>query len=292
MSGQSSLLAGLIAIGKTASPEFGVQPYTETDLHGPTRNPWDLSRTPGGSSGGSAAAVAARIVPFASGGDGGGSIRIPAAFCGCVGHKPTGRMVPNTGFWPAASGELSAYLVCGPLTRRVEDVHPILSVLAGPDGVDAVVQPWDLPDPSTIDLRGVTARLDYLQKLGVDAIWLTPFYVSPQVDNGYDVANYTAVDPAYGTLDDGITDFLVNDIFDAFDTDRDGVLAPRDLLEAMSKYNGYHPKRNHIYQTMALFDKDESCSALVPAAVPSGPWSAGQLTTSGAFVRSAIRDAE
>ncbi|MBL8974323.1 MAG: amidase, partial [Myxococcales bacterium] len=56
--------AGLIAIGKTASPEFGVQPYTETDLHGPTRNPWDLSRTPGGSSGGSAAAVAARIVPF------------------------------------------------------------------------------------------------------------------------------------------------------------------------------------------------------------------------------------
>jgi trehalose-6-phosphate hydrolase len=60
----------------------------------------------------------------------------------------------------------------------------------------------DTTGTGTGDLRGVTSRLDYLQKLGVDAIWLTPFYVSPQVDNGYDVANYTAIDPAYGTLDD------------------------------------------------------------------------------------------
>jgi fatty acid amide hydrolase 2 len=86
----------------------------------------------------------------------GGSIRIPAAFCGTVGHKPTGRMVPNTGFWPPTQGDLSAYLVCGPLCRRVEDVMPILRVLAGPDGADAVVRPWTLDDPRAIDPTEVT----------------------------------------------------------------------------------------------------------------------------------------
>ena len=148
--------AGAILVGITNVPEGGLWMETYNDVYGRTRNPWDLARTAGGSSGGEGAIVASGGVAFGLGADVGGSIRIPAAFCGCVGHKPTGRMVPNTGFWPAASGELSAYLVCGPLTRRVEDVHPILSVLAGPDGVDQVVRPFDLPDPSTIDLRGVT----------------------------------------------------------------------------------------------------------------------------------------
>lgn len=73
------------------------------------------------------------------------------------------------------------------------------------NGVIYQIHPKSFQDTTgsgTGDLRGVTQRLDYLQKLGVDAIWLTPFYVSPQIDNGYDVANYTAIDPAYGTLDD------------------------------------------------------------------------------------------
>lgn len=148
--------AGAILVGITNVPEGGLWLETYNDVYGRTVNPWDRRHTAGGSSGGEGAIVASSGVAFGLGADIGGSIRIPAAFCGTVGHKPTGRMVPNTGFWPAAHGELSAYLVCGPLTRRVEDVLPILRVLAGPDDVDSVVRPWTLGDPTEIDLRDVT----------------------------------------------------------------------------------------------------------------------------------------
>lgn len=160
--------AGAILVGITNVPEGGLWMETYNDVYGRTRNPWDLRRTAGGSSGGEGAIVASGGVAFGLGADVGGSIRIPAAFCGCVGHKPTGRMVPNTGFWPEARGELSAYLVCGPLTRRVEDIHPILSVLAGPDGVDAVVKNWPLERPADIDLRDVTVY----PLLGNGRVWV------------------------------------------------------------------------------------------------------------------------
>lgn len=149
--------AGAILIGITNVPEGGLWMETYNDVYGRTVNPWDAGRTAGGSSGGEGAIVAAGGAAFGLGADVGGSIRIPAAFCGTVGHKPTGRMVPNTGFWPpAGTGDLSGYLVCGPLTRRVEDVMPLLRILAGPDGADVVVRPWDLGDPAAVDLRDVT----------------------------------------------------------------------------------------------------------------------------------------
>ncbi len=162
--------AGAILVGITNVPEGGLWMETYNDVYGRTNNPWDLRRTAGGSSGGEGAIVACGGVAFGLGADVGGSIRIPAAFCGCVGHKPSGRLVPNTGFWPEPTGELGAYLVCGPLTRRVGDVFPILSTLAGPDGHDPVTRAMTLEVPDTIDLRDVTVfPLD-----NDDTVWVRP----------------------------------------------------------------------------------------------------------------------
>jgi amidase len=122
--------AGIIVVGKSNTPEFGLVPITEPELFGPTNNPWDLSRTPGGSSGGSAAAVAARMVPLAHASDGGGSIRMPASCCGVFGLKPTrGRNPIGPDFGEAWRG-----LVCDHvLTRSVRDSAAMLDATAGPD---------------------------------------------------------------------------------------------------------------------------------------------------------------
>lgn len=119
--------AGAVIVGKTRMPEFGQWPFTESIDGGITRNPWDRSRTPGGSSGGTAAAVAAGIVPIAIGGDGGGSIRIPAAYCGLFGLKPTrGRVTtdPMEHLWWALG-------TTGPLTRTVLDSAIAYDVIRG-----------------------------------------------------------------------------------------------------------------------------------------------------------------
>ena len=122
--------AGFITVGKTATPEFGIMAVTEPALWGPTRNPWDTERTPGGSSGGSGAAVAARMVPIASGGDGGGSIRIPSSACGLFGLKPSRGRTP-TG--PVDVEYWSGCTVEHVLTRSVRDSAAVLDAIAGPD---------------------------------------------------------------------------------------------------------------------------------------------------------------
>jgi amidase len=130
--------AGFIVVGTTTLPEFGILPVTETRRFGATRNPWDTDRTPGGSSGGSAAAVAAGMVPMAHANDGGGSIRIPAACCGLVGLKPQRGRVSVA---PDAGG---LFLVAdGVLTRTVRETAAVLDVLAGPELGDA----WWAPEP-------------------------------------------------------------------------------------------------------------------------------------------------
>ena len=121
--------AGFIPFAKTNAPELGIPPVTESRLYGPAHNPWNLAHTPGGSSGGSAAAVAAGIVPVAHGNDGGGSIRIPAACCGLVGLKPTrGRisLAPNLG------DALGGLVVEHVLSRTVRDSAAALDATAGP----------------------------------------------------------------------------------------------------------------------------------------------------------------
>lgn len=122
--------AGVVTVAKTATSELGLLPVVETELHGVTRNPWMLERTAGGSSGGSGASVAAGIVPMASGGDGGGSIRIPASCCGLFGHKPSRARNPSG---PTASEHWSGYVSEHVLTRTVRDSAAMLDATQGPD---------------------------------------------------------------------------------------------------------------------------------------------------------------
>jgi Asp-tRNA(Asn)/Glu-tRNA(Gln) amidotransferase A subunit family amidase len=132
--------AGAIVLGKTNTPEFGCKGVTDNRIFGATRNPWNLGRTPGGSSGGAAAALAAGLGPLAEGSDLAGSIRQPAALCGVVGFKPTlGRVprFPNMNNW-------TNFACIGPMARSVRDVALLLSVMAGPDERD----PMSLPLPA------------------------------------------------------------------------------------------------------------------------------------------------
>ena len=132
--------AGFISLGKTNTPEFGLSSYTDNDLIGPARTPWDLARNAGGSSGGAAAAVAAGLVPVAPGSDGGGSIRIPSSACGVFGFKPSrGRVsVGPTG------SDWSGLAVDGPISRSVRDAAALLDILA--HAMPGDLRP--LPDPA------------------------------------------------------------------------------------------------------------------------------------------------
>jgi Asp-tRNA(Asn)/Glu-tRNA(Gln) amidotransferase A subunit family amidase len=140
--------AGAVIFAKTANPEFCLFGYTSSERNGASANPWDLSRTPGGSSGGAAAALAARVGPLALGSDGGGSLRIPAAFCGVAAHKPTHGLVPywpDVPAWPTLS-------VIGPMARHVGDLELLFDVIVGHDAAD----PFSVPaQPRSATRRGL-----------------------------------------------------------------------------------------------------------------------------------------
>lgn len=133
--------AGALIMGKTNTPDFGHKGTTDNLLFGPTKNPWDLDKTAGGSSGGSAAAVSANLIPFAEGSDGGGSIRIPASFCGVYGFKPTYGRIPNDNNLSNAFGSSNPFVNHGPITKSVADAALFLEVVQGPTSTD----PYSLP---------------------------------------------------------------------------------------------------------------------------------------------------
>ena len=152
--------AGAIVIGKTNTPEFGAGSQTFNAVFGATRNPWDLSRTPGGSSGGAAAAVASGMLPFADGSDLGASVRNPAAFCGLVGLRPSPGLIPDAG----PGDPWNPLPVLGPIARTVDDVALLLSALAGPDPRDPLSMGGGFAGVADGDVRGL--RVGWSRDLG------------------------------------------------------------------------------------------------------------------------------
>ena len=151
--------AGAVILGKTTMPDLGVIASGVSTLHGVTRNPWNLERNSGGSSSGAGAALAAGFGPLAVGSDIGGSVRIPAAFCGIVGFKPSYGRVPLAEPWPA--------LVAGPMARSVGDAALLLNAISRPDPIDYTALPWQpedyVPD-ADVEVRGT--RLGLLTDIG------------------------------------------------------------------------------------------------------------------------------
>ena len=178
--------AGAIPIGKTAAPEFGAWAYTASPLLGVTRNPWNPDRTPGGSSGGSTAAVASGMVPFCTGGDGGGSIRTPAAFTGLVGLKTTYGRIPTFGITHLAQNS-----VFGCLATTITDTALLLDIMAGPDARDRT----SLPPPGV----SYVAALDQLELRGLRVAW--------SLDLGFAV-----VDPEVAALCERAARWLIESI--------------------------------------------------------------------------------
>ena len=197
--------AGFVILGKTNTPEFGTTAFTESELNGATRNPWNLERTPGGSSGGAAAALAAGLTPLAHGTDGGGSIRIPASCCGVFGLKPSRGRISTAPF-----ASLEGLSTAGPISRSVADAAALLDVLAGyepgdpwwappperPFAEEAATPPGRLrvavttspPIPTPVDPDCVRAAEDaatLLAELGHDVVEAAPEWVEPHVEEAF-----------------------------------------------------------------------------------------------------------
>jgi amidase len=148
--------AGAILLGKTNTPELTLAGETDNLVYGQTNNPYDLSRTPGGSSGGAGAIIAAGGSPFDIGSDTGGSIRLPAHFCGIAGIKPTSGRVPRTGHVvPFGLGAVDSLTQNGPMARYVEDLALTLPIIAGVDWRDPAIVPMPMGDPRSIHLQGL-----------------------------------------------------------------------------------------------------------------------------------------
>src|SRR5271165_6816148 len=156
--------AGAIVLGVTNTPEFLMAWETDNLLYGRTNSPWDLDRTPGGSSGGEAAAIAAGMSAGGVGSDGGGSIRVPAHFSGICGLKPTPGRIPSTGHFPASGGPFASIGVVGPMARTVADLKILFEAMQGPDLGDTNAAPVPVRWPSEVDTRKL--RVGYFEDDG------------------------------------------------------------------------------------------------------------------------------
>jgi len=196
--------AGAIVLGKTNLPEFSYARESDNLLSGRTLNPWNRERTPGGSTGGEAAAIAAGLSPLGIGSDVALSIRVPAHFCGIVGLKPTHGRVPFTGHWP---NTVRRYWHVGPMARSVRDVALALGLMAGPDGVDGYLLPVPPPTSMGHDASPTSIRVGWLAARGfgpVDAETITTVEAAAAALSaaGYQVA--PAHLPVLGDIDGNV----------------------------------------------------------------------------------------
>ncbi len=160
--------AGAVILGTTNVPEMLMAYHTDNPLYGRTNNPWDLERTPGGSSGGEAAAIAAGLSAGGVGSDGGGSVRVPAHFSGLCGLKPTPGRIPISGHFPPGAGPLALLGVVGPLARTVGDVKLLFEAMAGPDREDPCAAPVPVRWRAKDELQPV--RIGYFEEDGQTAV--------------------------------------------------------------------------------------------------------------------------
>jgi Asp-tRNA(Asn)/Glu-tRNA(Gln) amidotransferase A subunit family amidase len=158
--------AGAILVANTNVPEFLMAYETDNALSGKTSNPWELSRAAGGSSGGEAAAIASGCSMGGVGSDGGGSVRVPAHFCGISGLKPTPGRIPSTGHFPRGAGAFAWLGVVGPMARTVADVHALFDVMKGPDADDALSSSIEARSFDGSELRGMRVGILESDALG------------------------------------------------------------------------------------------------------------------------------
>lgn len=301
--------AGVVPLGKTNTDEFAMGSSTENSAYWTTHNPWDLDRVPGGSSGGSAAAVAAGIATAALGTDTGGSIRQPAAFCGVVGLKPTYGRVSRHGLVAFASSLDQA----GPLTHTVRDAALLLGAMAGHDPLDATSAERQVPsfaDELVGDVRGMRLGVprEYLSEEGMDPsvsaavrdaldVWqdlgaeivevslphtsyaLPVYYLLAPAEASANLARYDGVRYGY-------SDPAAEDIWDAYRKSREAGLGAevkrRIMLGAYALsagyYDAYYLKAQKV-RTLIKRDFDEAfaqCDAIVTPTTPTPAFKIGE----------------
>lgn len=296
---------GAVFLGKTNTDEFAMGSSTENSAFGPTRNPWDESRVPGGSSGGSAAAVAAREAALSLGSDTGGSIRQPAGFCGIVGLKPTYGRVSRFGLLPFAS----SLDQIGPFARTVEDAAMMLRAISGKDKMDSTSAPIDVPsftEKFGTDLKGVKigvadeysvdgmepgvqnamqAALKQLQDLGAELVEislphtryaLATYYITAPAEASANLARYDGVRFANRIDGDNLVDTYMKTRGQGFGAEVKRRIMLGTYALSSGYYDAYYVKAQKV-RTLIKQDFDAAFERVDAIVAPTSPTVAFEL---------------